>query len=232
MSQYLWTWRYNVVQYNWRAVASVGTFPRINYHPYLSRWGCIWDYTELVCVASRSDPHLWDTLSSRWTCNKGSMLTAKWGIKFSDNNNDNNNNFVWNQKAQMSAVVSVISLRVVGPLQPRGSFRVISRCLLIRRRCHVPLSAVFGPPVTSRASHICVPWLLVASSALIVIMTPAVRVVLVPALAVRVCVASFMVSSPVCHSRCLREIRNTAKHTKTVNCEKEESGEETMWRTM
>lgn len=192
----------------------MGTFPRINYHPYLSRWGCIWDYTELVCVASHSDPHLWDTLSSRWTCNKGSMLTVKWGINFSDNNN----HFVWTQKARLSAVVIVISSRVVGPLQPRGSFRVISRCLLIRRRCLIPLSAVFGPSVTSRASHICIPWLLVASSALIVIMTPAVRVVLVPALAVCVCVASFVVSSPVCHSPCLREIRNTTKQTKTVNC--------------
>lgn len=109
-----------------------------------------------------------------------------------------------------------------GPLQPRGSFSVISRCLRITWRCHVPLSVALGPPVTSRASHISVSWPVVASSVLVEVVMPAVRVVLDPAPAVRVCVASFIVSPPICHPVRPREETNhkASKNSKLLRIEK------------
>ena len=81
------------------------------------------------------------------------------------------------------------------PLQSWGSFMIVVSV----SRCHVPLSVLFGPPVTSRASVARVSWLLVVASGVIWSAVCTVWMVPVPALVLGVCIAPLMVSSPLWH---------------------------------
>lgn len=88
-------------------------------------------------------------------------------------------------------------------LHSRGSFRVVvsvNRWLLVRGSCHVPLSVVFGPPVTSRASLVHISRLLVvASLAIMQRMVSIVWIGLIPAPVLCIHITPLMVSSPLWH---------------------------------
>lgn len=88
-------------------------------------------------------------------------------------------------------------------LQSGGSFMVVvsvSRWLLMRGCCHVPVSAFLWPPVTGRAPLILNPWLLVAAPlAVILSAVSIVRILWIPALVICVHLTPLMVSSPLWH---------------------------------